>query len=71
MAQFRLYRAKDWPPALHTAATALEHAHDCITKANSIDALDEAMDALESARRAYGRETLKLDKERRPLVYAK
>lgn len=71
MARFRLYRAHDWPPALHKAATDLEHAHDAITNARSIDALDEAMDILASARRAYGRETLKLDKERRPLVYAK
>ena len=68
--RFTLARADDYPPELHRATDEYENAANALIRIRDADEWFAAVDRLTRAKKNYGRLLLKLDKQRRPEVYA-
>lgn len=69
--RFRLERASDWPPELRRACDRYETAIEAVANAREEGALTAALAERAAAKGVYGFYVLRLDKQRRPQVYAK
>ena len=66
----RTVRGNDWPPELHAACDEVECAGDRLVNAQWGAELEPLGQALDAARRRFGKLLLELDKKRRPQIYA-
>lgn len=64
-----IYRAPDWPLALHRAVDRWEAAMQRVCDARNEEELTVAVAARDEAHRAAGYQMLALDKQRRPHIY--